>query len=88
MPLGEFTDASGKTANNFGTNADGARNMEYCAFCFKGGAFTRPDLTLDAMIAMSVENMTGEQRIPEARARELANSVIPKLRRWQNNEKR
>lgn len=82
MPLGEFQDAAGRATNNFGTNADGSRNAEYCVFCFKGGAFTQPNLTLDRMIAMSIENMTGEQRMPEAKARELAMSVIPKLRRW------
>jgi len=86
MPLGEFQDASGQTVNNFATNADGARNSEYCVFCFKGGAFTQPDLTLERMIAMSIENMTGEQRMPEARARELASSVIPELRRWQKQK--
>ena len=82
MPLGEFQSADGKMTNNFGTNFDGGRNGEYCVFCFRGGGFTKPDLTLDGMIAMSVENMTGEQKMPEARARELATSVIPKLRRW------
>jgi hypothetical protein len=82
MPLGEFQDASGQAANNFATNADGARNSEFCIFCYKSGAFTRPDLTLDGMIAKSVENMTGELRMPEAKARELAKNVIPKLRRW------
>jgi hypothetical protein len=34
------------------------------------------------MIAKSVENMTGELRMPESKARELAKSVIPELRRW------
>ncbi|MGB8593130.1 MAG: zinc ribbon domain-containing protein [Candidatus Acidiferrales bacterium] len=82
MPLGEFNDAAGNVTNNFATNADGGRNSEYCVFCFKNGAFTTPDLTVDAMIATSIANMTGEQRIPEARARELATAVIPKLRRW------
>jgi hypothetical protein len=82
MPLGEFMDAAGQAVSNFATNADGARNSEFCIFCYKSGAFTTPDLTLDGMIAKSVENMTGELRMPESKARELAKSVIPELRRW------
>jgi len=82
MPLGEFQAADGRTTNNFATNIDGGRNAEYCVFCFRAGKFTQPDLTLEQMIAMSIENMTGEQKVPEARARELAMRVIPKLRRW------
>jgi Putative zinc ribbon domain len=82
MPLGEFTDRNGKVANNYGTNADGTPNAEYCSFCFQNGGFTQPNLTLEGMIALSIENMTNEQRMPEHQARELANTFIPKLRRW------
>ena len=37
MPLVSDTD--------YGTNQDGSKNNEYCAFCFKDGKFTHdPDL--------------------------------------------
>ena len=78
----EFQKPDGSVVSSFGSNREGSRSYEYCVICFREGAFTMPNLTLDEMIAMSVENMTGEQGIPEARARDLANTVIPKLRRW------
>jgi hypothetical protein len=86
MPLGEFRDAAGQTVSNFGSNANGAASVEYCVTCFTGGAFTRPGLTMERMISMSIENMTGEQKIPEDRAREMAHRIIPTLRRWAGKE--
>lgn len=82
MPLWEFRDKDGRVIASFGSNRDGSRSTEYCVFCFQNGDLTQPDLTLEGMIAMSIENMTGEQGIPEVRAREIANAVIPKLQRW------
>jgi hypothetical protein len=34
---------------DFGTNADGAKNNDYCAYCYKDGKFTQ-DVTMDGMI--------------------------------------
>ncbi len=67
---------------NHGTRADGSNNPEYCIFCFKNGSFTRPGLTLDEMIQMSIDNMTTDLGFPLEKARALATSVIPNLRRW------
>ena len=78
MPL---SDAFG----NFGTNSDGSKNPEYCSFCFQNGAFTNPNQTLEEMIQSSIENMTTDLGAPVDKATELANRVIPKLRRWQKN---
>lgn len=30
-----------KSAEDFGTNANGARNEEFCHYCYQNGAFTR-----------------------------------------------
>lgn len=68
---------------NLGTNADGSNTSEYCIFCFAGGSFTNPNQTLSEMIQSSIENMTSDLNMPIERATELANSFIPKLRRWQ-----
>ncbi len=77
MPLSD-------TFGNFGTNSDGSKNREYCMFCFKDGAFTNPDQTIEEMIQSTIENMTTDLKMPADKARQLANSVIPKLKRWQN----
>ena len=68
---------------NFGTDEAGGPVSEYCMFCYKGGAFTNPDQTLDEMIASSIENMTGDLGMPLEQATQLAQRVIPSLERWQ-----
>ena len=68
---------------NFGTNADGTTIDEYCSFCFANGQFTNPNQTLEEMINSSIENMTADLNMPPEKASELANSFIPKLKRWQ-----
>ncbi len=68
---------------NLGTNADGTKTDEYCSFCFQNGEFTAPNQTLEEMINSSIENMTADLNMPPEKAAELANSFIPKLRRWQ-----
>ncbi len=71
---------------NLGTHADGSSNDQYCSFCFKGGSFTQPELQVDDMIRMSIENMTGEDlRMPLDKATELAHRVIPTLGRWKSS---
>jgi len=68
---------------NLGTNADGTKTDEYCSLCFQNGEFTAPNQTLEEMINSSIENMTADLNMPPEKAAELANSFIPKLRRWQ-----
>ena len=68
---------------NLGTNADGTKTDEYCSLCFQNGEFAAPNQTLEEMINSSIENMTEDLNMPPEKAAELANSFIPKLRRWQ-----
>ena len=68
---------------NYGTDENDAPVSEYCMFCFKQGRFTDPNQTLDQMIASSIDNMTTDLGMPLEQATQLANSVIPGLRRWQ-----
>jgi Putative zinc ribbon domain len=70
---------------NYGTDAAGSPVSEYCMFCFKEGAFTNPDQTVQEMIASSIENMTGDIGMPVEQATQLANNVIPSLKRWQTS---
>jgi len=42
MPLQEPGD--------FGTNADGSKNEEYCHYCFLNGRYIEPDITKEQMI--------------------------------------
>lgn len=74
MPLG--------TPGFYGTEKDGSENRDWCRFCYAGGAFTQPDLTLEAMIASSVRFMTTNLKFAEADAERMSHDVIPKLKRW------
>lgn len=72
----------------FGTMQGGKETTEYCNFCFQQGSFTEPELTVDAMLSCSIEHMKKELQFDEAKATQMANDVIPHLRRWnkKNNE--
>lgn len=68
----------------FGTNADGSKNQEYCFFCFQNGEFTEPKITLEEMIDKVAGFMVNERNIEENKAKEIAKTSIPPLKRWQN----
>jgi hypothetical protein len=67
---------------NLGTERDGSPSVEFCSLCYREGSFTMPALTVEEMIEMSIANMTDDLGMPSDRALELANRVIPSLRRW------
>jgi hypothetical protein len=67
---------------NFGTESDGSPASEYCTFCYKGGAFIKPDQTLDEMVQSSVDFMSANLGFTREDASKLSNDVIPKLKRW------
>ncbi|HOX06067.1 MAG TPA: zinc ribbon domain-containing protein [Planctomycetota bacterium] len=66
-----------------GTEAGGAPNAEYCCYCYQQGRFTA-ELSLkqmqDKLIALALER----KFMPEAEARKLAGTVLPKLKRWRS----
>jgi hypothetical protein len=69
-------------SEDFGTNADGSRIEDYCCFCFQNGDFTNPDLTMEQMIERLV-HLSDKMGMSQSQARELAQKVIPTLKRWQ-----
>jgi len=66
---------------DFGTNADGTRNAEYCSFCYREGKFTDGGITLEGKIEKNVQ-IAMKMGWPEDKAREMAENIIPKLKRW------
>lgn len=66
---------------DFGTNADGFRNNDYCRYCLKEGCFTETHITMQQMID-KVAGMASKMNMSEAQAREMATGFIPKLKRW------
>ncbi len=73
MPLGD---------GFYGTESNNQLSREYCKLCFRDGSFINRKETLNTMIEKSINNMVNELSIPENKARELAISFIPKLKRW------
>jgi len=67
---------------DFGTDADGSKNEDSCCFCFQNGDFTNPDLTMEQMIEKLV-SFSDKMGMSQAQAKEMAQKVIPKLKRWQ-----
>lgn len=66
---------------NFGTNQDGSKNLEYCQFCFQNGKFVDEGITMEQKIIKNIE-IAKKMGMPEEKSKELANSTIPKLKRW------
>jgi len=67
----------------FGTEKDGAKNSEYCKYCYANGGFTNPNLTLEEMIEHMKQRME-KDRLPEDVV-EVAINRLPFLKRWRSN---
>lgn len=70
----------------FGTNADGSRNRDYCVFCYKDGAFTQ-DVDLEGMIEINVGfideyNKAAPQKLTKEEYRKQLEEWLPTLKRW------
>lgn len=66
--------------DDFGTNADGSNNNEYCSYCFRNGKFTEPNMTVEQMIEKCAGIMKQIQ-MPQAQI-EQTKTFIPMLKRW------
>ena len=66
---------------DFGTNENNSRNLEYCQFCFKNGRFTDEGITMEEKIEKNIK-IAQDMGIPKEKAIEMANNTIPKLKRW------
>lgn len=67
---------------NLGTEADGSPASEYCMFCYKDGAFSNPELTVDEMVESSIDFMTANLGFDPEQAKAMSNDVIRGLKRW------
>jgi hypothetical protein len=74
MPLGKDED--------FGANADGTKNNEYCTYCYSDGKFTH-DVTMDGMIDICAPFMAKSNKdMTEEQARKSMREWFPTLKRW------
>jgi hypothetical protein len=71
-----------KDPNNGGTNIDKSRSDKYCSFCYKDGTFLDSGITLREKIEKNVQIAVTKMGIPESKAQQMAESIIPHLERW------
>lgn len=65
-----------------GTEADGSRSEDYCAYCYKDGAFTA-QCAMEEMIGFCAPLEVKAGRFPdEAAARAALGGWFPQLKRW------
>jgi len=70
-------------SEDFGTNKGGDKNEDYCAYCYKDGAFT-VDLTMDEMIAFCADHVgEWDMKMTKEEAIAMMRENFPKLKRWQ-----
>ena len=67
---------------DFGTTASGAKNLDYCRFCYQDGKFTDPDITLEQMIEKCTGIAATKKNMTEDKAKEIVSDYMPRLKRW------
>ena len=72
LPLNQIADR--------GTEKDGSPSNIYCKYCYKDGAFTDPDLTMDQMKVI-VSTEMHKQKLSDALIRQSI-EMLPHLQRW------
>ena len=73
-----------KDPDRGGTNSDGNKSDKYCSFCFQNGKFTDEGITLKEKIEKNIQIAVSRLNIPESKAREMAESLLPNLERWKS----
>ena len=73
-----------KDPNKGGTSLDGSISDKYCSFCFQNGTFTDEGITLKEKIEKNIHIAVSRMNIPESKAREMAENLLPNLERWKS----
>ena len=65
----------------FGKEANGEKNADYCEFCYQGGKFTS-EASFEEAVEANIQFWKVEGDKSDAEARERIMSVFPTLKRW------
>ena len=71
-----------RVESDFGTNKDGSKNVEYCAYCFKDGQFIDSDMTKDKMIERIAAVFEKEKHMNSSESKIKAIDFVSTLKRW------
>ena len=70
---------------DFGTNADGSANNEFCVYCFANGKYTTPDITMDEMLKRGLKGIDANPEMGKFK-KYLIKKIFPcqikNLKRW------
>lgn len=69
------------TEDDYGTNADGSRNEDYCHYCFKDGEFTN-DISMEEMIEFCIPKTVEATDMDDVTVRRMYDEIFPQLKRW------
>jgi len=67
---------------DFGTNADGSKNKDYCCYCYENGSFLYPEATMEQVIESCIPHVVPDIFADEATAKEAMNEHFPTLKCW------
>lgn len=74
MPLQQETD--------YGTNADGSKNEDYCCYCYQKGHFSSTE-SMEEMVESCIPHcLGGNPYNSEDEARKAMMEFFPQLKRW------
>jgi hypothetical protein len=69
---------------NRGTEASGRYSREYCKFCYQGGVFTEPGMSLEHMKHVVAHQLQLRHASSDIIQKSL--DVLPTLKRWQHEK--
>lgn len=69
--------------SDYGKNADGSGNTDYCRYCYSDGGFIKEE-TMEEMIESCIRYLVGEQFNTAEAAREYLAKLYPTLKRWKS----
>ena len=67
-------------SSQFGTNADGSVNSDYCIYCYKDGQFI-DDVSMEEYIEMNIP-FAAQAGMTTDQMRHHCETVFPTLKRW------
>ncbi|MBP2134593.1 molecular chaperone DnaK (HSP70) [Methanomicrobium sp. W14] len=83
IPLCESCGMPMKNDEEFGTEADGSKSMEYCTYCYRNGKFIEPDMTIDEAVSKYAPAMAKGLNMPLDKAKIMVKTYLSSLPRWQ-----
>jgi hypothetical protein len=69
-------------AEDFGPNADGSKNEDYCCYCYENGAFFYPEATMEQVIESCLPHVVPDVFADEATARAAMSKHFSTLKCW------